>query len=85
LHNSVLESTVLSLCPRLSLVVGLNLFWFNLILSVRFYPKNRSQEQISSTKSIITDHILSHHHVLIRLVFVQFGILNINLAYELKI
>jgi hypothetical protein len=48
LPNLVLESIVLSLCPRLSLVAGLDLFWFSLILSICCHL----------TKSIYkTDHI----------------------------
>jgi hypothetical protein len=64
------------------LVAGLDLFWLRLILSNLFHPT----KSISKTDSIYkSDPILSHHHVLIRLVSVYFVILSIHLAYKLRI
>jgi hypothetical protein len=67
LHNSVLESAVLSSCSRLSLVTGLDLFWFNLILSIRFHPTKPtlSTKQILSLKPTLstTDPISETDHI----------------------
>ena len=46
LHNLVSESVVLNSCPRLSLVAGLDLFWFSFVSSIRCHlPKTKTNLQ----------------------------------------
>jgi hypothetical protein len=41
LHNLVSESVVLSSCPRLSLVAGLDLFYFSFVSSIRCHLQKK--------------------------------------------
>jgi hypothetical protein len=76
LHNLVLESIVLSSCPRLSLIAGLTFFSLVLFLpSAAIYKKINLQNNFPSTDPPIHIRFSFHRHKnLIRRVLLKTGI-----------